>query len=129
MWQVIIQGLRESGVFSSVIESAQTRTPKEKFLLAIESNNNSGAIGSKKVISSRKIGNMREFQATRRTVSTTISSSPGWYLAHRFTQTLFLFLAFFSIFFLKMTKDIDIYVYSQSLKWSSWLIHKRTGLL
>ncbi|KAM7530033.1 hypothetical protein LguiB_033443 [Lonicera macranthoides] len=65
---VIIQGLRESGVFSSVIESAQARTPKQKFLSAIERGNNSGAIGSNKVISSRKIGNMREFQATRRAV-------------------------------------------------------------
>ncbi|XP_010241373.1 PREDICTED: glycosyltransferase-like At2g41451 [Nelumbo nucifera] len=61
----IIQGLRESGVFSSVIASANTTLSKVKFLSSIESNNSSRTMGSE-TISSRKIGGGRESQATAR---------------------------------------------------------------
>lgn len=65
---VIIQSLRESGVFSSVIESAmQTSVSKDNFLKSIESSNSSREIASG-VISSRKIGNSGESQATARKV-------------------------------------------------------------
>ncbi|PSS33539.1 Glycosyltransferase-like KOBITO [Actinidia chinensis var. chinensis] len=64
---VIIQGLREFGIFSSAIAAAQTTLSKDKFLLSIESSNTSRAIESMG-ISSRKIGNIRESQATARKV-------------------------------------------------------------
>ncbi|KAL6124964.1 hypothetical protein ACLB2K_077472 [Fragaria x ananassa] len=61
----IIQGLRESGVFSSVIASAPTTVSKEKFLATIDSSNSSRATAS---VShpSRKIGRSRENKATAR---------------------------------------------------------------
>ncbi|GLT71016.1 hypothetical protein SLA2020_430610 [Shorea laevis] len=65
---VIIQGLRESGIFSSVIISAmQTSESKDNFLKSIESSNSSRGTTSG-VISSRKIGNSGESQATARRV-------------------------------------------------------------
>ncbi|KAM7263096.1 hypothetical protein ACFE04_000779 [Oxalis oulophora] len=42
----IIQGLRDSGVFSSVIASAATTLSKEKFLASIESSNTSRTVSS-----------------------------------------------------------------------------------
>ncbi|XP_041024507.1 glycosyltransferase-like At2g41451 [Juglans microcarpa x Juglans regia] len=63
---VIIQGLRESGTFHSVIISAmQTSVSKDNFLKSIESSNSSRAITSE-VITSRKMGNSGESQATAR---------------------------------------------------------------
>ena len=54
--QVIIQGLRNSGIFSSVISSAvQNTLAKDQFLSSVESSNSSRPIKSR-VISSRKIG-------------------------------------------------------------------------
>uniref|UniRef100_A0A5B7BEW0 Glycosyltransferase family 92 protein n=1 Tax=Davidia involucrata TaxID=16924 RepID=A0A5B7BEW0_DAVIN len=61
----IIQGLRESGVFSSVIASGSTALSKDKFLASIESSNSSRAVASKSH-PSRKIGKSRESQATAR---------------------------------------------------------------
>ncbi|KAG6596955.1 Glycosyltransferase-like protein, partial [Cucurbita argyrosperma subsp. sororia] len=53
---VIIQGLRNSGIFSSVISSAvQNTLAKDQFLSSVESSNSSRPIKSR-VISSRKIG-------------------------------------------------------------------------
>ncbi|KAK3021334.1 hypothetical protein RJ639_047077 [Escallonia herrerae] len=63
----IIQGLRQSGVFGSVITSAQTSLSKDNFLSSIESGNTTSAVDSR-VISSRKIGNTGEFQSTARKV-------------------------------------------------------------
>ena len=57
MLQVIIQALREHGVFSSVIVSAeQTNLSKDEFLSSIESSNSTGTTMSDKGFSSRKIG-------------------------------------------------------------------------
>lgn len=63
--QAIIQGLKESGVFSSVIASASTTLSKEKFLATIDSSNSSRATAS---IShpSRKISRSSESMATAR---------------------------------------------------------------
>ncbi|KAL2536806.1 Uncharacterized protein Fot_18197 [Forsythia ovata] len=61
----IIQGLRESGVFSSVISSAQGTLSKDKFLASIVSSNSSTAVASQSH-PSRKIGRNRESQATAR---------------------------------------------------------------
>lgn len=65
MFQAIIQGLRESGVFSSVIASAPTTLSKEKFLSSIVSSNSSRAVASES-LPSRKIGGRRGYQATLR---------------------------------------------------------------
>ncbi|KAF8395760.1 hypothetical protein HHK36_019711 [Tetracentron sinense] len=70
----IVQGLRESGVFSSVIASAQTALSKDKFLSSVESTNSSVTIGSK-ALSSRKIGGGRESQATARKVLETMDTA------------------------------------------------------
>ncbi|GFS36956.1 elongation defective 1 protein [Actinidia rufa] len=64
---VIVQGLRESGVFSSAIAAAQTTISKDNFLLSMESSNTSRAIESIG-ISSRKISNSRESQSTARKI-------------------------------------------------------------
>ncbi|XP_044489104.1 glycosyltransferase-like KOBITO 1 [Mangifera indica] len=64
---VIIQGLRESGVFTSVIKSAQTTLSKEKFLESIDSSNSSRAIAPE-LDPSRKVGRSKEYQATVRKV-------------------------------------------------------------
>ncbi|KAK2651948.1 hypothetical protein Ddye_011804 [Dipteronia dyeriana] len=63
----IIQGLRESGVFSSVIASAETTLAKDKFLSAVESSNTTRAQNTG-MISSRKIGDKSKSQATARRV-------------------------------------------------------------
>ncbi|KAL6963342.1 hypothetical protein U1Q18_047225 [Sarracenia purpurea var. burkii] len=66
---VIVQGLRGSGIFTSVIADAQTTTLSEdnKFVPTVESHNASRGIESGG-ISSRKIGNSRESQAAARKV-------------------------------------------------------------
>ncbi|XP_050245605.1 glycosyltransferase-like At2g41451 [Quercus robur] len=65
---VIIQSLRESGVFSTTIASAmKTSVSKESFLKSVESSNSSRVLSSG-VISSRKIGNSRETQTNGRKV-------------------------------------------------------------
>ncbi|TQE05828.1 hypothetical protein C1H46_008511 [Malus baccata] len=66
--KVIIQGLRESGVFSSVIASAaQTNLSKDQFLSSVESSNSSRESTSG-AITSRKIGKLIDSQATARRV-------------------------------------------------------------
>jgi len=66
--QVIVQNLRESGVFSSVIASAPSLS-KENFLLSIDSSNSSRAADAV-TLSSRKAGRTKESQAaTRRVLS------------------------------------------------------------
>lgn len=65
-YQVIVQGLREAGVFTSVIESASTPLSKDKFLSSIESSNSTRHDES--IVSSRKIGKTAESQATARKV-------------------------------------------------------------
>lgn len=65
---VIIQGLRESGVFSSVIaEAEQASLSKEKFLSSVESSNSSRTTTSSRAFSSRKIG-ITDSQGTARRV-------------------------------------------------------------
>ena len=64
--QAIIQGFRESGVFSSVVQSAQMTLSKDKFLLSVESSNSS-RVDKPGIISSRKIG-VKESQATARRI-------------------------------------------------------------
>ncbi|XP_009346981.2 glycosyltransferase-like At3g57200 [Pyrus x bretschneideri] len=65
---VIIQGLRESGVFSSVIASAaQTNLTRDQFLSSVESSNSSRESTSG-AINSRKIGKLLDSQATARRV-------------------------------------------------------------
>ncbi|XVE90859.1 hypothetical protein DITRI_Ditri20bG0110100 [Diplodiscus trichospermus] len=62
----IIQGLRESGVFASVIQSAQMTLSKDKFSSSVESSN-STKVDKHGKISSRKIG-VKESQATARRI-------------------------------------------------------------
>ncbi|OAY53449.1 glycosyltransferase-like KOBITO 1 [Manihot esculenta] len=64
---VIIQALRESGVFSSIIASAQTTISKDKFLASIDKSNSSRAVASES-LPSRKMGRNRENQAAARKV-------------------------------------------------------------
>jgi hypothetical protein len=66
-FQVIIQGLRESGVFSSIIASAPTTLSKDKFLSSIVSSNSTRATASES-LPSRRIGRSKEHQATVRRV-------------------------------------------------------------
>ncbi|CAI8596069.1 unnamed protein product [Vicia faba] len=63
---VIIQSLRESGVFSSIIASAPTLS-KDKFLHSIDSSNSTRAVASI-LHSSRKVGRIKESQATARRI-------------------------------------------------------------
>lgn len=65
--QVIVQELRESGIFTSVVSAAHTNISKDEFLSSIESSNTTRGIESRG-ISSRKIGNSGESQATARKV-------------------------------------------------------------
>ncbi|GMY22601.1 glycosyltransferase-like KOBITO 1 [Fagus crenata] len=64
---VIIQGLRESGVFSSIIASAPTTLSKDKFLSSIVSSNSTRATALES-LPSRRIGRSKEHQATVRRV-------------------------------------------------------------
>ncbi|KAK1366063.1 Glycosyltransferase-like KOBITO 1 [Heracleum sosnowskyi] len=64
---VIIQGLRESGTFTSVIESALTNVSKDTLLSSVENLNTSRADDSK-VFSSRKMGKHTEIQANGRKI-------------------------------------------------------------
>ncbi|CAI8596785.1 unnamed protein product [Vicia faba] len=63
---VIIQSLRESGVFSSIIASAPTLS-KDKFLHSIDSSNSTRVVASI-FHSSRKVGRIKESQATARRI-------------------------------------------------------------
>lgn len=67
MYQVIIQGLRESGVFASVIASAQTNLSRKKFLASIEKSNTTRAVPSES-LPSRKVSTSRVHQATVRKI-------------------------------------------------------------
>ncbi|KAF5737676.1 hypothetical protein HS088_TW13G00564 [Tripterygium wilfordii] len=72
---VIVQGLRESGVFSSVIESALLTTlSKENFLSSVESSNSSRATRFRER-TSRKIGDFEQSQVTARRVLQTDDNS------------------------------------------------------
>ncbi|KAK9069242.1 hypothetical protein SSX86_013358 [Deinandra increscens subsp. villosa] len=62
---VIIQGLRESGVFSSLISSVQTRLSKETSLSTNEINGTSNAIDATSAVYSRKIGKKQPRKAVR----------------------------------------------------------------
>ena len=64
--QVIVQGLRESGVFTSIIASANSNLAKDKFLSSIGSTNSTST--NDMVTFSRKIGKTTESQATVRKV-------------------------------------------------------------
>ncbi|GFP92430.1 glycosyltransferase-like kobito 1 [Phtheirospermum japonicum] len=61
----IVQGLRESGVFASVITSAQGSISKDKFLASIESSNSTRAAESVS-LTSRKMGRNSESRSTAR---------------------------------------------------------------
>ncbi|KAK8531736.1 hypothetical protein V6N13_131095 [Hibiscus sabdariffa] len=63
----IIQGLRESGVFSSVISNAPSTISKDKFLASIDSSNSSRVV-SLASHASRKIGRSRQHQPSVRKV-------------------------------------------------------------
>ncbi|XP_057976789.1 glycosyltransferase-like KOBITO 1 [Malania oleifera] len=63
----IIQGLKESGVFSSIIASASTALSKDKFLMSIDINNSSSAAASKS-LPSRKFSKSRVSEAIARRV-------------------------------------------------------------
>ncbi|KAH8522828.1 hypothetical protein Peur_041317 [Populus x canadensis] len=63
----IIQGLRESGVYSSVIQSAPTTLSRDKFLASVDSSNSSRTVASESM-QSRKTNKSRENQATARKV-------------------------------------------------------------
>ncbi|CAI9102891.1 OLC1v1001258C1 [Oldenlandia corymbosa var. corymbosa] len=71
---VIIQGLREAGVFGSVIASAQASLTKDNFLASIESSNSTKADSSLS-LSSRKVGRSKEYQATARRIFDAATSS------------------------------------------------------
>ncbi|XP_019185961.1 PREDICTED: glycosyltransferase-like KOBITO 1 isoform X1 [Ipomoea nil] len=62
---VIIQGLKESGVFGTIIASAQKSLSKDKFLASIEKGNSSRAVASQS-LPSRKIGRSQDSQVTAR---------------------------------------------------------------
>lgn len=63
---VIVQGLRESGIFTSIIESGSKPLSKDKFLSSIESSNSTRPDDS--ATSSRKVGKITDAQATVRKV-------------------------------------------------------------
>ncbi|XWS07573.1 hypothetical protein CRYUN_Cryun41cG0000500 [Craigia yunnanensis] len=63
----IIQGLRESGVFSSVVATAPTTLSRDKFLASVDSSNSSRAVPYM-AFASRKIGRSREQRASARKV-------------------------------------------------------------
>ncbi|KAK9128870.1 hypothetical protein Syun_017667 [Stephania yunnanensis] len=63
---VIVQGLKESGVYSSAIASAKTTMSKDKFLSSVESSNLSRPTTGSETLSVRKMGRSVESQATAR---------------------------------------------------------------
>ncbi|GMN53706.1 hypothetical protein TIFTF001_022842 [Ficus carica] len=73
----IIQGLRESGVFNSIIASAPTTLSKQKFLSTVDSSNTSRAVASES-LPSRKMGRIRVNQATVRKVLEDTESSASF---------------------------------------------------
>ncbi|PON64546.1 Glycosyltransferase-like [Trema orientale] len=73
---VIIQGLRESGVFLSAIESAeQASLSKDKFLSSVESSNLTRTTTSGGSFSSRKIGKIDSQSTVRRVLEFTDDST------------------------------------------------------
>ncbi|XP_030493701.2 glycosyltransferase-like At2g41451 [Cannabis sativa] len=73
---VIIQGLRESGVFASVIESAeQASLSKDKFLSSAESSNLTRTATSTDSLTSRKIGKVNVESIARRVLEYTENST------------------------------------------------------
>lgn len=74
VFQVIIQGLREAGIFSSVITSAQSSISKDKFLASIEKSNSTRAVSSQS-LPSRKIGRNHDSQATARRIFNTAAAA------------------------------------------------------
>lgn len=62
---MIIQGLRESGVFTSVIASAPSTLSKDKFLASIESSNSSRGAPPETLLT-RKMGKTVVSHATAR---------------------------------------------------------------
>ena len=76
MLQVIIKGLREHGVFTSVIESAeQASLSKAKFLSSAESSNSSRTTKSGRAFTSRKTGKIDPQATTRRVLEFTDDST------------------------------------------------------
>ncbi|XP_027114008.1 glycosyltransferase-like KOBITO 1 [Coffea arabica] len=71
---VVIQGLREAGVFSTVITSAQASLSKDKFLASIEKSNSTRAVSSQS-LPSRKIGKNHDSQATARRIFDTAAAA------------------------------------------------------
>ncbi|KAJ8565531.1 hypothetical protein K7X08_008107 [Anisodus acutangulus] len=69
---VIVQGLRESGVFSSIVSSAQESLSKDKFLASFENSNSTKAAASES-LPSRKIGRNQHSQAARRVLEESAS--------------------------------------------------------
>ena len=67
IFQALIQGLRESGVFSSIIQSAPTTLSRDKFLASVDSSNSSRIVSSESM-QSRNTNNSRGNQATARKV-------------------------------------------------------------
>lgn len=67
LWQVIVQALRESGVFGSVIASANASMSEEESLTSVPSRNSSRKHESGQ-FSSRKIGSDRLSQAKARRI-------------------------------------------------------------
>ncbi|KAK9154764.1 hypothetical protein Sjap_002244 [Stephania japonica] len=63
---VIVQGLKESGVYSSTIASAKTTMSKDKFLSSVKSSNLSRPTTGSETFSGRKMGRSVESQATAR---------------------------------------------------------------
>ncbi|KAJ6702503.1 GLYCOSYLTRANSFERASE-LIKE KOBITO 1 [Salix koriyanagi] len=63
----IIQGLRESGVFSSIIQSAPTTLSRDKFLASVDSSNSTRTVSSESM-QSRNTNKSRGNQATARKV-------------------------------------------------------------
>ncbi|KAK8482256.1 hypothetical protein V6N12_001327, partial [Hibiscus sabdariffa] len=72
----IIQGLRESGLFASVIQSAQTTVSKDKSLSSAESSNSS-RLDEPGIASSRKIGVKESIVTTGRIMQMTGNFSYG----------------------------------------------------
>ncbi|MFS8001970.1 putative Glycosyltransferase family 92 [Helianthus anomalus] len=69
---VIIQGLKEAGVFSSLISSVQTSLSKDTFLSSNEAiNNSSNAVDAISGVSSRKIGKKQPRMTVRNVLQAT----------------------------------------------------------
>lgn len=67
MFQAIIQGLRESGVFSTIIASAPSALSKDKFLTSISNGTSPKTVASES-LPSQKARIRKEHQATARRI-------------------------------------------------------------